>query len=82
MGSMGDNWSDGYGKYRDRRGTGSIGKALDNPHLQEILERKPFPWVTRDRVKVDSVGEDAVLLELSVVGHHRSSMFRHCHLLG
>ena len=20
----GDNWSDGYGKYRDRRGTGSI----------------------------------------------------------
>ena len=23
----GDNWSDGYGKYRDRRGTGSIGKG-------------------------------------------------------
>ena len=79
---MGDNWSDGYGKYRDRRGKGSIGKALDNPHLQEILEQKPFPWVTRDRVQVDSVGGDAVLLELSVVKHHRGSMFRHCHLLG
>ena len=26
-GSMRDNWSDGYGKYRDRRGTGSIGKG-------------------------------------------------------
>ena len=22
-----DNWSDGYGKYRDRRGMGSIGKG-------------------------------------------------------
>ena len=23
----GDNWSDGCGKYRDRRGTGAIGKG-------------------------------------------------------
>ena len=29
----GDNWSDGYWKYRARRGTRRIGKALYNPHL-------------------------------------------------
>ena len=42
-GSMGDNWSDGYGKYRDRKGTGNIGKGPKHSttHIRLLENRHP-----------------------------------------
>ena len=39
----GDNWSDGYGKYRDRRGTGCMGKGPNHPTNHICLPENCHP---------------------------------------
>ena len=49
---MGDNWSDGYGKYRERRGTGSIGKGSKHSTTHIRLpenHNSPSPPQARDQ---------------------------------
>ena len=61
----GDNWSDGYGKYRDRRGMGSIGKGPKHSttHIRVPENRHPpSPPQARHRSPIGKIMEDVVYL--------------------